>query len=122
MMKWKKSIKTIAGAMFIIVGFFILTIFFHFIPFSPTDKLTIWVWIMLAVSMFGLGVSIFLGFNIKKAIVVLAFVVFWTLIFLIPFPGSVQELIWAVWLFFPFYLLYIYKKYQESRRKHVHST
>jgi hypothetical protein len=121
-MKWKKAVKTIFGVMFVIIGFFILTTFFYFIPFSPADKLTVWVWIMLAVSMFGFGVSIFLRLDVKKTIGVLAFVILWTLIFFAPIPSSVQELVWAVWLFFPFYVLYIWRKYQESKRKQAHNV
>jgi hypothetical protein len=121
-MKWNKTVKTILGVIFVIIGFFILATFFYSIPFSPADKLTIWAWTMLAVSMFGFGLCLFLGLGVKKTIGVLAFVIFWTLIFLAPIPSSVQELVWAVWLFFPFYVLYIWRKHQESRRKHAHNV
>ena len=117
MTKEINSIKAVLSAVFIVAGFIILTIFFYFIPFSSTDKFTIWFWMILAGSMFGLAIFLVLGFGVKKALWVMAFVVFWSLIYFAPIPTNIQELVWAAWLFFLVSLLWVHKKYKESRRK-----
>jgi hypothetical protein len=111
------SIKAVLSIAFIVAGFIVLTIFFYFIPFSPTDKFTIWLWMILAGSMFGLAIFTVLGFESKKALGVIAFVIFWSLIYFAPIPTDFQELVWAAWLFFLVFMLWVHKKYKESRRK-----
>lgn len=113
------SIKAAVSIVFIVAGFIILTIFFYFIPFSIEDRFTIWLWMILAGSMFGLAIFTVLGFKIKKALGVMVFVIFWSLIYFAPIPTDIQELVWAVWLFLLVSLLWVHKKYKESKRKIV---
>lgn len=112
-----KRSKLILSFVFIIAGFSIMTIFIYFIPFSPSDIFTIWFWAILVASTFALAGCIVLNFDIKKTVGVIAFSLFCSLIFLVPFPPNIRGLVQAFWLPFLVFLMWLYKKYKENKRK-----
>lgn len=107
------SSKEILSIIFILMGFLLATVFFKFIPFSPSDIFTIWLWTMLVAFMFGFAIFIFFGFNLKQTVGAIIFILFYSLIFFIPLPLDIRELIWALWLFFLVFCVWIYKRYRS---------
>jgi hypothetical protein len=115
-MNWRiKRSKLIMSFIFIIAGFSVMTTFFYFVPFSPSDKFTIWLWSVLATSMFAFAMSIILNFNIKKTMAGIVFMLCYSLIFFVPFPLNLGELIWPAGLLLLVLLMWIYKKTQRSK-------
>jgi hypothetical protein len=112
-----KSPRMILSVVLVAAGFLIITVFFNFVPFSTSNRLTLWLWAMAAALTFGLAIFIILGLSIKKSVGAIIFVLFWSLIFFFPVPSSFQELIWAVWLFLLILIIAAYAKYQKSTRK-----
>ena len=114
----------ILGFVFIAAGLSVLFVFLNLIPFSPDDIFTIWLWALLAVCMFGAAVFVLLNarLNVKKLVGGVMLILVYSLIFFVPLPFEVRELVWGAWLLFLFLLIWGYKKFQETKRKNLSST
>jgi hypothetical protein len=108
--------RVVGGIILIAVGLLALVIFLKFIlPFQP-DMLTIWAWIMLVTSILGAGMGIFSGFSILEIVAAVLFLLLTSLIFFIPFPANIGELVWPLWLLFLACLFWIYNKYKKRNK------
>jgi len=116
-----ETARAILALIFIIAGFSVLIFFFAFIPFSPSDMLTIWLWSLLPSSMFGIAILILLNvrLEVKKVAGGIIFILLYSLIFFVPLPFEIRELVWGAWLLFLFLLIWGYKKYQDTKRKNM---
>ena len=110
-----KRSKLILTFIFIIAGFSVITLFFKLIPFSPSDKFTIWLWSVLAASMFAFAMSIILNLNIKKTMAGIVFMLCYSLIFFVPFPLNLGDLVFPAGLLLLVLLMWIYKKHKEAK-------
>ncbi len=105
------------GVIFITAGFFLMPDFLILIPFSPSDKLTIWIRAVLIISIFELGLFSIVIVKMKEAIAALLALFFWSLIFLIPIPEGSEDYVWGGSMLLLMAALVAYAKRKESRNK-----
>lgn len=114
--------RVVGGIILIAIGLLILVIFLYFVlPFQP-DMLTMWAWIMLATSMLVAGLGISSGFGIRETLAAVLFGLLGSIVFFVPLPANVGELVWVLWLFFLVCLLWGYNKYKKRGKSSPKTT
>ncbi|MCK4481805.1 hypothetical protein KAU55_01160 [Candidatus Bathyarchaeota archaeon] len=107
----------ILGIVFFIAGFVLMTIFFKLVPFSPSDRPIIWLWTVLAMLTFGLGLFSIIAVKTKDALATLLVLLVWSFVFLIPVPEGYEDYVWGGSLVFLCVTTMLYVKYKEFKKK-----
>ncbi|MDH5494155.1 MAG: hypothetical protein OEY24_00410 [Candidatus Bathyarchaeota archaeon] len=119
-MKWQvrsSNRMLILGIIFIIAGFGLMTFFFKFMPFSPSEKLTMWLSALLIMLVFGLGLFSIIVVKTKEVAATFMVLFVWSLVFLVPVPKGCEDFLWGGSLLLLCATVVCYVKYKESKKK-----
>jgi len=85
------------------------------VPFSPSDRLTGWLWAVLIMLVFGLGFFSIIVVKIRVALATLLAVFIWSLILLVPVPQGYEEIYYGGSVAFLGIVLILYVKYKGEK-------
>ena len=114
----KSNTRIILSLISFVAAFVFMAWFFKCVPFSPSNKFTMWLGAVATAFLFFLG--FYVGFNIKKKKVIGGFSAFliWSLgLLFLPVPEGYTEAVYGSWAILFMAIIALHAKHQESKKR-----
>jgi hypothetical protein len=106
-----KRSRVLLALVFVAAGFVVLEVFRALVGFGSPDRVMVWVWIVFAASMFGLGISVILDLGKKKTLALFSLMLLMGAVFFFPVPQDLLPIVGVAWYGLLMFILWLFVKH-----------